>query len=35
MPPSPALKPILRLVGQVVTVSIETVKLVKSLPPLG
>jgi predicted helicase len=26
---------ILRLVGQVVTVSIETVKLLKSLPPLG
>jgi len=26
---------ILRLIGQVVTVSLETVKIVKALPPLG
>jgi predicted helicase len=26
---------ILRLIGQIVTVSLETVKLVRSLPPLG
>lgn len=26
---------ILRLIGQVITVSLETVKLVRSLPPLG
>ena len=28
-------KYILRLIGQVITVSLETVKIVKSLPPLG
>jgi predicted helicase len=26
---------ILRLIGQVITVSLETVKIVRSLPPLG